>query len=286
MIIEALNEKFEIIHIDQIQEEYRILHCRTPEQQEYTILHFKENGLVRTLLPRFDSLRDNVAYEDYKGCFSREEELYVVFYKRTGIPFTQFLLTQKEMLEQRIQIGKSVLEKILLWKLPDFMIVQLLDAKRILVQGEDVHFIYDWDVSLDERPDMSVINQRMAQLLGVLFQEEIANSVSPHLLKLLDHLEQDIPKDFFAIYEEYSSMHDIMPEEAQEYVSGIQKVKKRAKQTITKLSGYVKIALFVAGYVAAVWLLLNEIKERNAEEQETEGVIYEAIGGLKIKSEK
>lgn len=282
MIIQALNEEFEIVHIEQTREEYRVLYCRTPKQEEYRILHFIQPGMIKKLLPLFDSLRSNTAYEDYRGCFSKQEELFAVFYKRKGDSLIRLLSAQDTTLEQRIFIGKKLLEKILLWKLPDFLIVQLLAADRILICQDEVHFAYDWDITLDDKSDMTTVNRRMVQLLHVLFQEEIENSVSVGLMELLDYLEKDMPEDFFAIYEAYSRLYDTMPQEAKEYVSSVTKIKMQAKKIILKAVEIGKIALFAAVYLAAIWLLLDGMKAEKAREQEKEGIIYENIGTLKI----
>lgn len=282
MIIQALNEEFEIVHIEQTREEYRVLYCRTPKQEEYSILHFMQPQRVKKLLPLFYSLRKNAVYEDYKGCFSRQEELYAVFYKRKGASLRGLLSTQDMSLQQRILIGKKVLEKLLLWKLPDFLIVQLLDAERILVWKDEVQFAYDWDISLEDCFDMTAVNRRMGQLLHVLFQNEIENSMSIELIRLLDYLEKDMPEDFFAIYEAYSKLYDTMPQETEKYVSGISKIKKKIQKFFSKSVEFGKIALFVAAYIAAIWLLLDGIEAKKAKEQEKEGIIYETIGTLKI----
>ena len=222
-------------------------------------------------------------FEDYRGCFSREEELYIVFRKRQGISLAEQLAGSRLSLEQRIRIGKQVLEKLLLWRLPDFMLCQLLDESRILIQDESVGFAYDWDLSMGEHCSMTMVNKRMAGLLRALFQEEAEHAASPRLMKLLDDLEQDIPEDFFAIYEAYSSLYDVMPEEAGRYVSGFQKIKRDLSLLVKKGQRPMKIILFLAVYAAVVLWLLQEIKQQEVRENKTEGIVYETIGALRIK---
>lgn len=284
MVIRAFDEDFDIIHIKQVSEEYSILQCRiSGKKEDYTVLHFERAETVKRLLPLFYSLQDNMEFEDYKGCFSREEELYIVFRKKQGILLAEQLADNRLSLEQRIRIGKQVLEKLLLWRLPDFMLCQLLNVNRILIQNENVEFAYDWDLSMGENFGMTMVNQRMEGLLKDLFQEEAEHAVSPRLMKLLDDLERDIPEDFFAIYETYSSLYDVMPEEAGKYVSGFQKIKRNLSILAKKGEGLMKIILFLVVYFAAVLLLVREIKQQDTPEDETEGIVYETIGTLRIK---
>lgn len=284
MGIRAFYENFDIIHKNKVSEEYSVLQCRIPgKTEDYTVLHFERAETVKRLLPLFYSLQENVEFEDYRGCFSREEELYIVFRKRQGISLAEQLAGSRLSLEQRIRIGKQVLEKLLLWRLPDFMLCQLLDESRILIQDESVGFAYDWDLSMGEHCSMTMVNKRMAALLRALFQEEAEHAASPRLMKLLDDLEQDIPEDFFAIYEAYSSLYDVMPEEAGRYVSGFQKIKRDLSLLVKKGQRPMKIILFLAVYAAAVLWLLQEIKQQEVREDKTEGIVYETIGALRIK---
>ena len=163
------------------------------------------------------------------------------------------------------------------------MLCQLLDESRILIQDESVGFAYDWDLSMGEHCSMTMVNKRMAGLLRALFQEEAEHAASPRLMKLLDDLEQDIPEDFFAIYEAYSSLYDVMPEEAGRYVSGFQKIKRELSLLVKKGQEPMKIILFLAVYAAAVLWLLQEIKQQEVRENKTEGIVYETIGALRIK---
>lgn len=284
MGIRAFDENFDIIHKNKVSEEYSVLQCQIPgKTEDYTVLHFERAETAKRLLPLFYSLQENVEFEDYRGCFSREEELYIVFRKRQGISLAEQLAGSRLSLEQRIRIGKQVLEKLLLWRLPDFMLCQLLDESRILIQDESVGFAYDWDLSMGEHCSMTMVNKRMAGLLRALFQEEAEHAASPRLMKLLDDLEQDIPEDFFAIYEAYSSLYDVMPEEAGRYVSGFQKIKRDLSLLVKKGQRPMKIILFLAVYAAAVLWLLQEIKQQEVRENKTEGIIYETIGALRIK---
>lgn len=284
MGIRAFDENFDIIHKNKVSEEYSVLQCRIPgKTEDYTVLHFERAETVKRLLPLFYSLQENVEFEDYRGCFSREEELYIVFRKRQGISLAEQLAGSRLSLEQRIRIGKQVLEKLLLWRLPDFMLCQLLDESRILIQDESVGFAYDWDLSMGEHCSMTMVNKRMAGLLRALFQEEAEHAASPRLMKLLDDLEQDIPEDFFAIYEAYSSLYDVMPEEAGRYVSGFQKIKRDLSLLVKKGQRPMKIILFLAVYAAAVLWLLQEIKQQEVRENKTEGIVYETIGALRVK---
>ncbi|MDE6759714.1 MAG: hypothetical protein K2J90_03425 [Lachnospiraceae bacterium] len=281
-MIQALSEEFEVVYIEKMVQGYQIIQCHTGGGNDYyTMIHFVKEDHVKKLLPLFFTLKENTVYEDYKGCFTKEGSLYVVFYKRQGIPLTELLSRNLLTLDQKILIGKHILEKVLLWQLPDFLIDQMLSVEYILTEGEDVRFHYEWYIFYEEQPGMTVINKRIAILLRNLFSEELERQVSPKLTELTKSLEQNIPKDFFAIYEAYSSLCDVMPKEAEAYIPGVQRLKMKMAHFFQKGLEVAKIIIFLAVYVMGIWLLEKEGQEVKG--QEEPGVIFERIGTLEIK---
>lgn len=284
MKICALNEEFEIIYVKQPEDTYGILQCETVESKEpYTILHFTEGLYLRTLLPIFFSLNDNMAYEDYKGCFVEDLDLYIAFHQRGGIPVTELIQENALSLEERIQIGKRVLEKLLLWNLPEFVVCRLLDIEHIRLLNGEVVFDYEWQLPWEMEADQILADKRAAELMKQLFEQEIEYSISPGLVELTAYLEQGRAEDIFAIYEEYCSLADVLPKEASEYVPGTRRLKQRLLQKVNKVLGLGKVLLAVAVYAGIIWLLVQEIEEQQRGQEEIQGVVFEKIGNLTIR---
>lgn len=283
MNLYALNENFEVIHIKQIEKEYEILQCQAGDKKdEYTVLHFMNERYVKKLLQPFFSLMDNHMYEDYKGCFTKEDDLYLVFYRRKGIPLAKLLQEKILSAEQKIRIGKHVLEKILLWNLPEFMVCQLLCMERVLMDGEEVVFHYEWEQQALLEVDMKLVNEKMAAFTRQLFQREIECSIGHGLTELTVYFEQGKPEDVFAIYESYCSLLEGLSVEEEEYISGGKRFRQKLLKGIKKGLGIGKTFLIFAAYFAAVWLLVQGIEETKKEKQEVKGVIFERIGTLEI----
>lgn len=280
MNLYALNENFEVIHIKQTEQEYEILQCRSGDKkEEYTVLHFMNEEYVKKLLQPFFSLMDNHMYEDYKGCFTKENDLYLVFYRRKGMPLTELLQEKVLSAEQKIAIGKHVLEKILLWNLPDFMVCQLLCIDRILIDGEEVLFHYEWQQQVLLEVDMKLVNEKAAAFIKQLFQREIEHFAAHGIEELAAYFGEGKAEDVFAIYESYCSFLEGISVREKEHVSGIERFRQ-------KLSKGIKMGLGIlvfAAYFAAVWLMVQKIETRQKEKQEVKGVIFERIGNLNIQ---
>lgn len=284
MNLYALNENFEVIHIKQMEQEYEILQCQAADKkEEYTVLHFMNEQYVKKMLPPFFSLMDNHIYEDYKGCFTKEEDLYLVFYKKKGISLAGLLQERILSAEHKIQIGKHVLEKILLWNLPEFMVCQLLCMERVLIDGDEVVFDYEWEQQALLEADMKLVNERVAAFTKQLFQREIEYSVGHGVTELAAYLEEGKAEDIFAIYEAYCSLLDGLSVKEEEYVSGVKRLRQKLLKGIKKGLEIGKILLLCIAYFAAVWLLVQGIQEERKEKQEAQGVVFEKIGTLTIR---
>lgn len=284
MVIQALEKEFEVIHRRQMWQGYEILQCRSKEErQDYIMLHFMKERFVKELLPVFYPMQENRDYEDYKGCFTRSGGLYVVFCKRQGIPLRKLLMEGSYPLQKRILIGRQVLEKLLLWNPPELSACQMLNADYILVRDDQIFFNYEWDLPYELPNDMNAVNQKMAGFLKILFEDENNKGMSPVLMELLESLEEDRPSDYFAVYEEYSRLYDALPQEAEAYVSGAEKIRRKLKRFAKVLLGIGKAALFAALYVVVIYLFVHEMQLQEAEKQAEQGIIYEKIGTLTIQ---
>lgn len=281
--MQALGEVFHVIHVREMEYGNQIMYCSDEKGGEYTILHFVQEKCVRSLLPLFYALQDNRAFEDYKGCFTNNEELYAVFYKRNGMPLKRLLQEENISLEQRIMLGRQLLEKILLWKLPEFLICQILDPQYILLKGEEIVFDYGWKFFAGDAGNMTMVNKAMAVLFRELFSEEVNNALSPGFMGLLDYLERDKPEDFFEIYEEYNRICNVMPGEIMEHVTILQRWKQKISLWGERILPPVKAVLFIAVYILAVVMLLEEMHKKDKEKEEIQGVVFESIGTLPVQ---
>ncbi|MDE6626912.1 MAG: hypothetical protein K2K56_11165 [Lachnospiraceae bacterium] len=284
VIIQAFEETYDVIYIKREMEQYRVMQCRCMRSgEDYTVFHFRIAQMVRELLPLFYTLEEDTAYDDYKGCFSKDGELYVFFYQREGVPLSGLLVTQSLPLEQRNQMIKRIMEKFLLWRLPDFMICQLLDVSRIMWRDGEVEFDYDWNPAFGKDSGMTEVNQRMEKLLKDVFSEEVGRGSIPGLAGIITRLEQNVPEDFFAVYEAYSSLYDVLEKEAGEYVTGFTKLKNKIAEVMQRGAEVLKVVLFLAAYTVALVLLVKELRSHKEKQEPAPGVIYETIGNLQIK---
>lgn len=286
MLIHVFGEELKVLHVDS-RENYEIMQCYSQqEKRQYLLLHYMEYGQVKRLLPYYFSLMDNEVFEDYKGCFTENGELYLAFYKRYGQPLKNLLQKGTLSLERRILLGRKLLEKILLWKLPCGVAGQVLAAERILVDGEELAFDYAWEGEAETEDDICLFAEKMSDLTEVLFRQEISRGAGEKLTGFLTELEQGKMATILDIYEGYCNMCEHLPDECAEEITLTARVKRVCLKCSERLQQSAGEFLLLIGYITVLALLIIGIQKQKEEKQKekAQGVVYTEIGTLSIRN--
>lgn len=285
MDIQVFDKVYQIIYKNQITDDYEILQCKGVEDEtEYTLLHIMDYEMIKDLLPILNVLQNSMLFQDYKGCFSKEKDLYVIFVRHNVTLLNDILKEEKLSIEKKLHIGKKILEKILLFNLPDFMICHVLSTDYIMFENGEVFFCYDWkELWKAEKSDMRMIHLQMKNLFEHIFQYEITLGMSSELGTLMQALEKEEFEDFFGIYEAYTSLSQVILGETQEYDKTEHTFFYKVSKALKKAEGVLQIVLFLFIYILIVWFLVETIKSAEQNEEPKIGIIYESIGTLKIR---
>ncbi len=282
MVIRAFGEQFEVVYAKGLELEYAILQCRELlGGSEYTFLRFKGEQQIKYLLPYFSELEGNTDYRDYRGCFMQQEELYAAFYRKNGRPLSDLLENGQLPLEQRLLLGRRILEKFLLWMLPPFMVGQLLDLDKILVHGDEISFDYTWRAPVELSDDMALVSWKAAGLIEALTEQELAFGAGTEFTEFLERLKRGKMKDIFQIYEEYDRVYHTLPPQT-ERLTGIAAWKAKFLGFVNGKKSMINAALLVLAYMAIVIALVSGMRKGKPEEEQESGVAFERIGTLEI----
>ncbi len=280
MIIHAFGEEFEVIHVDRKQE-CEILQCYVfSENKNYILLHYTEYELVRYLLPYYFHLMENDAFKDYRGCFTEQGELYLAFYKGYGRPLENLVQGGTLSFARRLLLGRRILEKLLLWKLPCGIAAQILDVSRILVDGENIAFDYAWEETAKAEDDFHILAVRVADLIEFLCNKEMKSSVGTKLTDFITGLEQEKMKTILAIYEGYCTMCETLPCEFEEEISEMGHLKAIYTRCLERMQKSLEEILVLIGYLLVLALLIAGLQKQKEEEQ---GAAYTEIGTLSVQ---
>ncbi len=209
MTIQTLKHQYYILQkLDETEALIRFL-CREEKDARgkhlFDIFQIRDRELAVKLIMVFMEQMSNRAFEDFFECFSRDGELYLVFVHKEAVPLAQKLEEESCVLKERMSIGRNILERLLLLKMPDMLAYDVLRPDTIQVTAAlDIHFLYTLSEIRDyETVTMEKVEERMADVFSLLFQRELSLESSPDIPAFLEQLRNGQFTDYRQVYEAY-----------------------------------------------------------------------------------
>jgi len=213
MVIEALKHRYYVIHKEEGTPKYEIFCCREyvdAQHKAYDVYCVKEPLLIQALLLELTDREGD--FTDLYECFSRDGKLYVVFLHKEGLPLEEKLKEEMCSLKERMQIGKNLLEQILLLSIPDYFLAKLWKEKQILVdEGLSVSFCYRLEGILLSKEEQNLqIRNGLSALFEELFQKEIELEKCPEISEFTKNLKEGKFHSIREVYQEYNGLCEIL----------------------------------------------------------------------------
>lgn len=215
MVIQTPDRSYQIISRRNDRETFEILLGRNPETEDivYTLLRFLKPEEIHLILER-NLLQKEITgnFVDYKESFLWQDSLIMVFVHRQGISLEQWLAKEPVPLSQRLEMGKHLLERLLLLNMPEYLLCGILnpecilitDAMEIVIQYEPTENIL---IGL-EQGSSDVLHKYFYDVFTLLFQKEEKEQSSKELHSFLERLQKEPYQDVFYIYQIYDRMQD------------------------------------------------------------------------------
>lgn len=287
MTVRAFGEEFDVIFAKNAPSGYRILQCRERRGGgEYTFLCFAGDGQVKKLLPCFLPLAESGEYEEYRGCFVEEGAFYLVFCAGHGEVLDTLLEDGSLPLARRYLLGRHLLEKLMLCRIPCQAAAWLLDVRAVLVDGNGISFDYGWEGEIEVDGGMALLDSRLSEFFQKLFREEISRGTGPEFTEFLESLGRGEWQDYLSVFEAYLELYGAVAKGAEEPPSLWERAGEKLKKASEKLqefSGTIAAAAVCVAVIAALFAGMWVLEKREEEEQ---GVPFEAIGTLEIRGDE
>lgn len=202
MLIENYDNVYSVI-----QHYYTSVHldryvCRSKkDQQLYDIIRIRDKKITEKILSFICEQKSNKKFSDLIDQFVFEGDLHVVFVHAEGLPLKR-KLEQSCPLEERMEIGKKLIEQMILLEQPEYFQCMCLEPDNIIVtDAGDVRFRYS--LEWVERYSTYTSKQAVAYLFRIfemLFEEELSKKIIPpmedYLWQLKNEEEMDDMKQF------------------------------------------------------------------------------------------
>lgn len=177
---------------------------------KYRIIRIMDKKLIYELLPFFAEQKSNTAFTDYCGCFSKDGFLNLVFTHSDYTGLFDKLKNELCPLRERIEIGKKLLEHIIMQNVPDFILYDALAADNVTVSNAlDIKFNYRLESALQHASiGIDDVRDRLKIIYERLFDYEIQRMASAEIDDFLNDLGKTRFGNYFEIYKRYEQLYD------------------------------------------------------------------------------
>lgn len=170
----------------------------------YTIIQIKDKKRAEKIIEFIGEQQKNAKFSDLVEHFVYKEDLHIVFQYMRGIPLEK-RLKQMCTLEEKMEIGKRLLEKLVLFQMPPYFLCQCLEPDNIIVTDSlKVNFEY----TLDKVEEYDTYTNKQAcvflyMVIKILFAEELKKNVIEPMEIFLRRIQSCEDFDSLQIYKLY-----------------------------------------------------------------------------------
>jgi len=215
MLIQTLNKRYSVILVQSSGNDADVYVCRDlweEKERTYLLVAIKNPDLIHRCAPFFTGQAENRVFTDFVECFSKEGQFYIVFVYYTKSLFRAKLSEGFYFLTERLEIGKSLLSRILLQNMPPNILYEALQDRNLLLDDTlQVYFNY----VLEEIPSygllsMDRVQMELGRIFRMLLRQEIETQAVDEIQAFVDDLEHCVFTDYMAIYEAYDRIYDML----------------------------------------------------------------------------
>ncbi len=260
MLIETYDDVYTVLQHYRTDAQFDTYMCRRRSDNElYTVIRVLNKEMTEKILDFICSQARNRSFSDLAGHFVADGDFYVVFAHAQGINLYD-KLAQRCTIEERMVLGRRILERIVLQGQPYYFVCQCLEPDNILVTDAlDISFNY----TLEGVEQYSLYTGADAvsyvySLMLLLFAKEIKKNNTPPLALYFEELEAQDGFDSMEQYRRYNELCEqirAIPKEELEVSKGLW---YRIKQLIKKLHDGLKKVLLPTVFIGVfIYMLYN-----------------------------
>lgn len=147
----------------------------------------------------------NVSFTDFVDFFNDGDSLYVMMKSGGGDSLSEKLAGERCSLSERLELGKNILERLLILNPAPFFISAAMDRELIrALPSDEVEFDYDLSgLEHFQETDFMAASKRMGEVYAFLFEEELSLRAIPELETLVYRFRQGEIGDVMEAYKQF-----------------------------------------------------------------------------------
>lgn len=264
MLIQTLKRDFIVLRMLNSTRDLDIAVCQDlleQKGQSYLVIIMKNPDLIYRTLPFFNEQKQNPSFQDFRECFAQEGQFYMVFsYYDKPLLADKYGSDSYSLLE-RLEIGKSLLSRIVLQNMPPSLQYEVLQERNLLLDDAlQVWFNYQLE-EIPAYPSLTGVRVQaeLARIFQMLLSREITTQVAPELLSFIDCLEKGTFADYLDIYQAYDKVYVLLLTLLEKEEIEPKSFLFRLWERIKKLTQYVKPVLAGVVLVSALGYLIYTV---------------------------
>ena len=203
MIIRTFEHEYPVIGIKETTEKYDTYICRDVSGGGLCrIMSIKDSSLFPDLVSRLTDTIDRDAFTDYREHFIYDGRLCIVMRYTQGVTLESKLSTESVPLRERLELGRRLLEKVVLQDIPDYFLAKCFVPEQITVAPDlSVSFNYPIEDIITDSQQSGRAN--IIKVFTRLFDHEIQRRVPDLLMDFLKKLPVLTEQRMIDVYGEY-----------------------------------------------------------------------------------
>lgn len=284
MVIQTLDKSYIVVKRCDADTKLEKYLCRDSAEEGYVVLfRTRDRSFIAKTVEFLTREAASRVFTDFKGYFVSGEYFCIVLAYHDGESLKNRLERENCTLEERLEIGSRILEKIVLLNMPAFFLCDSLKPAQITVSRSlDVEFNYELhDVENYRTYEFPLAKSQFADIMELLFRDELKRRMIPPLTQYYRELEKESMETCMDLYRGYQEMREkiqIMPaEELKKPKTWLflmwEKLKKIGKPLKHLLAAFL--------LAAAVFYLMYTVKQAQSAGESQK--VFQYIGTLKLE---
>lgn len=285
MIIQNCDYSYQVMHHlggTGKSKEYLCREIKREQQKDCLLVEIKDQVLAKNFMIFLEEKIKGEVFSDYWECFWADGKFYAVFSYSAQKQLPEKLETERCSLNERAEIAKRILERLLLQNPHPYFAWNALRQKQITVSSS---MEVQWNYHLEkiEKFDTYSIQDVAIQIYRIfqlLFEEERNKKLYPELKMYMQQLQQGQQDSYLKLYQDFMTVYAAFQNGKQDdqvpLTFGF-----RAWQWMKKLLGICKKVLMIAILVLAVLYVVDTFRNNQGDMVVTK--IITQIGDLTIE---
>ena len=267
MVIRTFEHEYPVIGIKEQTEQYDTYICRDAASKGLcSVISIKDSSLFPMLVSWLTDIIDTETFTDHREHFIYNGQLCIVMRYTQGISLSTKLSTESVPFRERLEIGRRLLERVILQDIPDYFLSRCFVPDQIMI-GPDLSVSFNYpleDILLDRNQDGRA---NIESVFRLLFDHEIMRKVPDLLMDFMQRLPDLTGQKMTDLYSEYY----ILLSKLENYSDSDELPKTfwyrlwdKIKRCFKVLKKFLIFLLIIAALIYLIYIIIDPNKNKNS----------------------